>query len=171
MPRGSNWQSAREERIYDRKRVQADARAEWGEWLRDKISPTVFGTLTFRPSAQRAISDAAACRAYARFLQNASELLDCDVTGVITNEHTKAGAPHGHPLLSISRPHRVGDAHLLERAWKRSHRKAGMTRFERPRSTKATGVYVGKYVVKSEGDIVFSPGFGGTASPCPGPPS
>jgi hypothetical protein len=159
---GQNWQSEREERVSDRRGLERLARAAWGEWLEAEIAPTVFGTLTFRPtSGKRVIGDVGACRAYARFLDNAADLLGCEVRGVVTNEHTKAGAPHGHPLLGLSRPHKKGDAHLLERAWRMSHRRAGMTRFEKPRTARATGTYVGKYVVKEGGSIVFSDGFGG----------
>jgi hypothetical protein len=155
---GRHWQTGREQRVSDRRGLERAALQAWGEWLQESVEPTVFGTLTFRPSS-RDVSDTAAERAYGRFLDNASELLDCEVTGVVANEHTRAGAPHGHPLLSISRPHRKGDGRRLERAWKKSHRKAGITRFEKPRSRKATGVYVGKYVVKEGGAIVFSKGF------------
>jgi len=160
--RNLHWQSEREERISSRRDLEQRARVAWGEWFEERIRPTVFGTLTFRPpfkGTNQRVGDVGAERAYGRFLQLASELLRCQVVGVAVNEHTKAGLPHGHVLLRLSRPHKKGDGHLLELAWRKAHRKAGYTRFEKPRVQRRTGKYCGKYLAKetSRGEgVVFS---------------
>jgi hypothetical protein len=159
--------------------LEFEARKAVGPWLAELMPWSLFPTFTYdlrrltarprmlppgrpgrvtRPSAPGNVSAAKARRDAEAFFRTASQALRRQIDGVIALEVHKSGSHHMHGLLAARSPLTDEDAETIYRHWHEAHGYMKVVRIEGAKEALACAVYCAKYMTKSVGELVFSPG-------------
>lgn len=145
-----------EDLIISRKTMEKDAQAAAGDWIA-KLSPwDLYFTMTYDPKRPRYVQAPSmwASRRHAmRWLTAVQKSFGREIAAVASLEYQQNGWPHWHGLLSA---HGISQWEFMKASelWFKEY---GYCKFEQfdPTAAEAACNYVGKYITKGFGEVLF----------------